>query len=406
MDFWIGWDELNQLTADKKIVFFGSGEWAEKTLRKLGKMPEFIMDNSEVMQGTKFDGVPVRHPNMIFNEEKVIILITTGSFESVVEQLDQMGFKKSVDYFMSPVLLNNRIEIDMKTYSQELIFTCSDIPDKESKNSGGGLYIYNTRDRKLEKKVSGKFHEFVETPECYYVMDEFYGVRKFSKQFKLLESFPAAPGGIMHGLTYDPDTNRLFVANTGRDSVTIMDAITGKHLEEYYISYPNDEGEVDRHHINDLCYYKGELYISMFSFSGLWREGCYDGGVLKVKLDSDPQHVSYPIKDMWMPHSIDFVNGEVIIADSMRGTVYKTNNNELVHINGFIRGLAYDGRYYFIGQSEHRYFDRLKGISNNISVNCGIHMYDDVHKASRFHPFMDMRNIHSIKVYNGNKKTL
>jgi hypothetical protein len=80
----------------------------------------------------------------------------------------------------------------------------------------------------------------------------------------------------------------------------------------------------------------------------------------------------------------------------MNGDVYKTNNNILVNFPGFIRGITYDGKYYYIAQSEHRYFDRLKGINKNIAINCGIHVYDDINKASRFHSFFEMSNIHTV----------
>ncbi|MGM0609277.1 MAG: DUF4915 domain-containing protein, partial [Candidatus Muiribacteriota bacterium] len=383
---WLTWEDLDRLLVDNDVIFFGSGEWAEKTIRKINKKPLFILDNSEIMQNTKLSDVDIVPPDHITNKlnQNIIILITTGSFETVVDQLTQMGYSKAVHFFCSPVLFNQKIQVDIKENDQTLLFTCSNIPEPDKNCSGGGLYSFNTRTSELIKHISGKFHEIVKTETKYYILDEFHGVKVFDKQLNYLKTYDGLPGSMMHGLSYDEVNNLLFVANTGRDSISIIAAEDGEHLDEIFISKKNIEGEADRHHVNDLFFYKGDLYISMFSFTGLWREGCYDGGV--AKLDLVKKKISgYPIQNLWMPHSINFINGEIVVADSMNGNVYKTNNKILVHLAGFIRGIAYDGKYFYIGQSEHRYFDRLKGINENISLNCGIHLYDDVNKASRFY---------------------
>ncbi|MGM0411632.1 MAG: DUF4915 domain-containing protein, partial [Bacillota bacterium] len=370
----------------------------EKTMRKIKKTPICILDNSKVMQNTSFNGVevvPVEEVNEI--DDEFIVLITTGSYKSVIKQLTNLGYKEAVDFYCSPVLYNNKIENDIKTNEQTLLFTCSEIPDEDSNNKGGGLYTFNTKTSKLEKHFSAKLHEIVKTDEKYYIIDEFEGVRVFNKQLQLVDTYEGLAGSIMHGLAYDPENEILFIANTGRDSVSLMEANTGELIEEISIAKKKKTEDVDQHHLNDLFYYKGYLYISMFSFSGLWREGCYDGGVAQLDL-STKEIVGYPINDLWMPHSIQFINGEIVIIDSMRGDVYKTNNKKLVNMPGFVRGITTDGKYYYIGQSEPRYFDRLKGVTKNISLNCGIHLYDNVTKVSRFYSFENMTNIHTIVI--------
>jgi hypothetical protein len=393
---WLSWDKLNRLLVDNDVIFFGAGEWAEKTLRKIKKKPLFIIDNSKIMQNTKLGDVEIVSPDYIKTLNKnSIILITTGSFETVVSQLTQMGYTKTVDFFCSPVLFNQKLLVDIKENNQTLIFTNSDIPEPKKNFSGGGLYSFNTGTSELVKHVNGKFHEIIKIGDKYFVADEYEGVKVFDLKFEHLHTYKCLPGSIMHGLSYDEQTKLLFASNTGRDSISVIELAGGKYLDEIFISKSTIKGETDRHHINDICFYKGYLYISMFSFSGLWHEGCYDGGVAKLDLENK-RIIAYPIQNLWMPHSINFINGEIVIADSMNGDVYKTNNNILVNFPGFIRGITYDGKYYYIAQSEHRYFDRLKGINKNIAINCGIHVYDDINKASRFHSFFEMSNIHTV----------
>ena len=294
-------------------------------------------------------------------------------------------------------MYNNKLEKKKKKNNQTLLFSCPEIPNPESNNTGGGLYTFNTKTSKLKKHFTGKLHQIVKGDKFYYVVDEFKGIRVFNKKFELVNTFEGLPGSIMHGLALDEENKKLFIANTGRDSISVVDVDTGIHKDEIFISRKNKDDEADRHHINDLCFYKGSLYVSMFSFSGLWREGVYDGGVAKLDVN-DKKIIHYPVRDMWMPHSIDFINGELVIIDSMRGDVYKTSNKRLVNINGFMRGIDHDGKYYYIGQSEHRYFDRLEGVSDNISLNCGIHLYDEVTNVRRFYSFENLTNIHSITI--------
>lgn len=395
---WLNWNELDRVLIDKEVVFFGSGEWAEKTLRKINKKPKFILDNNKLMQNTYMQDIEIVDPKVIDTlDQDFIILITTGSYKSVMEELNSRGYNKFEDYYCSPVLYNQKIEYDIKNNEQKLMFTCSEVPNGKDNNLGGGLYVFDIQNNEISKKINGKFHELVKTRNYYYLLDEFEGVKKVSKDFKQITTYPGLPGSIMHGLSIDIDNRRLFVGNTGRDSVSILDLDNGKLIEEIFISKKYEKGDVDKHHINDLHYYKGDLFISMFSFSGLWREGVYDGGIAKMDLNKK-KITHYPKSELWMPHSINFINGEMVFVDSMRGDVYKTNNKKLVNVNGFARGLAYDGKYYYIGQSEHRYFDRLKDISKNIHLNCGIHTYDPVHKASRFYSFENLTNIHTIKI--------
>lgn len=401
MDGWIKWPELNNLLHEKGVVFFGAAiDIVEKTLNKLKRKPDLILDNSAVMQGSDIFGIKIEHPEKIHGlKNNCIVLITSTSYLEIGRQLEQMGLIKGKDYFISPVILSQKIELEIKNVDQSLIFTCSDGVEMASKDSGGGLYTYNTRTRELVKHFDGRLRQIALTKDYFYIADAVKGVRIFDHDLQLVDTIEGLPGTVMHGVACDEANGLLFTANTGRDSVSIIDLKSGKYIEEIFISHPNREGESDRHHINDLCFYKGKLYISMFSFSGLWKQECFDGGVAQLDLETG-KITSYPIINLWMPHSIDFIDDEIMIIDSMRGNVFKTSNKILVTISGFLRGLTFDGKYFYIGQSEHRHYDRLKDTTNMISVNAGIHIYHPETKACRFHSFERISNIHSLAVFD------
>lgn len=393
---WTSWDELNRLTIGKDVILFGAGHPVKNTIKKLKKQPLFIVDNNKSKENTYFFNLKILPPDSIdVNNRDIIILITTPIYESVIKQLKLMGLKETINFYCSPAINHLKISNRLKHNDKTILFTCGDNPEPEHSTSGGGLYSYNFKNRELTKLSSGKYHEFIRFNNRLYIIDELNGVRLFSLDFKLLDTFKILSGSVPHGLTVDPEYGKLFVANTMIDSISVIDAYNGKHLDEFDISKNIRHLQLDRHHINDLCYYEGYLYVSMFSFSGLWESGCYDGGVAQIDLETK-RIVSYPLTNLWMPHSIDFFDNEIIIADSMRGLIYKTNNKRIFQMNGFARGLTYDGELFYFGQSEHRYFDRLRDHSNNIQINTGIHIYDDINKASMFFTFDSLSNIHSI----------
>lgn len=400
-DIWINWSKLDRLSINNELVFFGASEVAEKTLKKSPKTPVFFIDNNEKKQGTTFHNIKVISPDKLkdLNQNFVIIINIISEKDEVESQLKELGYKPGVDYFYSPVLINQKIDSDIKNNEQTILFTSAVTP-QEDELTGGGLYKYSFKNRTIEKVHSGRLCQMKFSNEKLYVVDHYEGVKIFNKSLELIDTYDILNWSVPHGIAINEKEDEIYVANTGLDSITVMDINSGEHLDEISIDNDLNNEIFDKHHINDLYYKNGYLLISMFSFSGMWKDGCYDGGIAKLNLDSKKIE-NYLVKDIWMPHSVDFIGGEIVFIDSMRGDVYKTSNKKLVNINGFVRGIDYDGKYYYIGQSEHRYFDRLKDVSNNIHINCGIHVYDEVSKASRFYQLDEyISNIHSIMVKN------
>ena len=80
----------------------------------------------------------------------------------------------------------------------------------------------------------------------------------------------------------------------------------------------------------------------------------------------------------------------------MRGYFYQGNQKIVGKFDGFIRGLAFDGRFYFIGQSEDMYTSELFGIKDNIMINGGFYLFDIKTNVSRFYSIPEMSNIHDL----------
>ena len=136
----------------------------------------------------------------------------------------------------------------------------------------------------------------------------------------------------------------------------------------------------------------------MFSLSGNTNYEWDDGGVIEYSL-SARDVVGTLITGLWRPHSIKKLqNGKLAVLNSMRGSVLVGSQKVLTSFNGFVRGLDFQDGLYFIGQSTHRYFDRMKDQSSNISLDCGIFVYDEETSATRFLSTPTIRDINTLKL--------
>ena len=102
---------------------------------------------------------------------------------------------------------------------------------------------------------------------------------------------------------------------------------------------------------------------------------------------------------MWMPHSVMRVNGKLTLLNSMAGELWSASYGLLGKTSGFARGLAYDDKYFYIGITEHRYPEKLLGISDNISMDTGFYVFDPISKMSKFYNLTNIESIHSLHIF-------
>ena len=167
-----------------------------------------------------------------------------------------------------------------------------------------------------------------------------------------------------------------------RDAVLILDN-NFEIVDEIKISEKKKKTGSPQHHANDCLVIDDSLYISMFSFTGNWRKDIFDGVVLEYDIETN-NLIGVVIKDLWMPHNIKFIEGSLHVLNSLQGEL-KTNNAQVIgEFPAFTRGLDHDGIFYYIGQSRNRNYSKNIGVSNNISIDAGVIVFDSKTKASRF----------------------
>lgn len=376
--------------SNKKLVFWGTGEWVEKTIKAIGCTPDFIVDINPNTHNILFKGFLVKSPEVIKNlPGNYYVVITTGSYLSVVTTLKEYGYQ-DVDFCCSPSLKNLSIKNNLLNINKNLLFTVPNTPSE-----GGGVYLYNTKEKLSKKIFEGKSRAIVKSHKNYYLVDEMEGLIGFDENFKIIKKAELLANSIPHGIAYCDKNHEIFVANSGRDSVSVFDAEKFTHKEEIRISGKSLVENEEQHHINDLWVVGNSLFISMFSFTGNWRNNIYDGGVLEYNL-KEKKFIGPIISDLWMPHTIKIIDNKTYIVDSMRSRLIEMPNKTVGLFPGFVRGFDYDGEYFYVAQSENRYFDRLAGESYNVQCNSGIHIFDPITKASRFHAIDMFENIHSV----------
>lgn len=400
---WKSWQDFNRAIKRKEVVFFGvSDDWTGKTLRKSPIKSFYFVDNNKSWYGTKFLDAEIKSPKILTDGKKDrFVVITSGAYESIYPQLIEYGLKPGSDFCISPALNNLKTITDVHTHEAKILLSSPDHKIyshlDEGGDVGGGLFTYDISTNECEKVLNGTFHQIVDTGDGFYVADEEKGICWISKDFKLLDEFGQGDGDKPHGIAYCPERNLVFLARTGKDMISVFDAKTKKNSFDILLTNKIEKAGKPGHWINDMFIRGDYLYISMFSHTGSYLDGVYDGGVLQVKID-DPKERHVLIRDLWMPHSVCFFDSDICILDSMNGHFYKTDKNIIGEFFGFVRGLAHDGVYYYVGQSETRYFDRLKGIRKNIGMSAGFYLFDEDTKAAKFFTIPSLRQVRDLVV--------
>lgn len=400
---WKSWNELITDTQGKKIIFWGRGDWVEKTLLYFACDKAFVIDNNKNEQGGREHDMDIYGPEqlkVIFADKKNYhIVLTTTDFYNVSAQLESYGYVPGTDFSVTPLMLNQKILAEIRSYDKKVLLSSSD-PEMDDPQLGGGLYVYDTKTLQYEKKMSGIAQGFAFLDDKIYVIDDNRGLRCLSRDFTVeYETLVLPQKCRAHGISLCPKTRRIFINFSGQDAIGVVDIDQWKLSDTLPISDKYSRTKIAHHHINDNWVDGDSLYVSMFSISGNWKKGAYDGGIIEYDL-LEKKVRGVVVANLWMPHNPKMIKGMLCYCDSMRGNFHTTSWKVSSHFNGFIRGIDFDGRFYLIGQSVHRYFDRMKEFSNNIALDTGFFVYDEENKGCKFYAMPHHLDIHTLAVYS------
>jgi len=401
-DWWKQWYEIKEAISDRGVVFYGRSEdWIPKALKKV--QPICIVDNNEKYHHTDYRDVSVFSPKegLYSKNTKPYVVITAGIYDGIAAELIDMGFVPGQDFSCSPDYRDFRLLDDMREHDSKVLVACSDY-NEETKarysKSGGGLYLYDLQSGVMEKKVSGSYRQMVwRNDELYAVEYVACEVHVFDSEFKITRRFTLDSPNYC-GLAYNEKNDIFIIVNAGKDTISIHNGEDFELKERVHYSGREHLGALSEHHLNDVTTDGDYIYVSFFSHSGNWKKGVFDGGVSQFEISNLSSGPNLLVNGLWKPHSPEIIDGELCYLDSMRGRFYQKSQEYSGQFQSFARGLAFDGKYYFIGASEDMYMSERFGHSDNIMLNAGFYMFDAKNKASRFYPMLGNMNIHDLMI--------
>ena len=126
----------------------------------------------------------------------------------------------------------------------------------------------------------------------------------------------------------------------------------------------------------------------MFSHSGNWKRGVFDGCVTMIGDGNDANNLSNSgqklvIDGLKMPHNFQIHGDYMYVCNSLNGQVLGANNQILYQSNGFVRGLLIDGDFLIVGESRNRNFANIQSDVLNSCIDTRISIVDTESKAYR-----------------------
>jgi hypothetical protein len=377
----------------KKIVLFGAGLVAKKIIENFDKSKiSFILDNNKQLHGSTFENLKVFHPKKLnkIDEKKYSVVICTTSFIDIFNQIKILN--KKLDINISHYL-KDRIHIEYLQNLNKKILISSGLPALNK--GGGGLFEINLKGDKfsIKKVYSGTVHGVIKYKGGYAISDSTNGVIIMDKNYNITKKGLYPPRTRAHGISCD-ENNNFYVACSMTDQIKIFNKDL-RFKGSISISEKFKKTKLPQHHLNDILIKNGNLYVSMFSLSGNYKNNIYDGGVYEIDLQSKKIQ-SFIYSNLSMPHSIKYINDSFCILDSLNGDLI-IGSDRVANFHGFSRGLSFDGELYFIGQSRNRNFSMINHIKQNISIDNSIIIFDRKNKIYRtiFLPY-SISEIHEV----------
>ena len=412
MNIWLDWTILHRiLKQKKKVYFFGRSEdWVPKTLSKIKslKLEIIILDNNPSYKNTSFLNCKVVNPNVLkkFNFKYDYVIITAEP-DTIIPELKKYKLEEEKNFCCTPQIKEWGKLQDIKKNSSDIIFSSSDYFDLSKARSsklGGGIFLANVADQKYEKKIDGQYRQIIKQKKYYYAIEYIKKeVHIFDNKFQIIQKYKLDQTKEQNekpnycGITYIPQNKCFYVANTASDEISVYSQNDFKLIDKIVFSEKSKKFEDGQCHINDITSLGTSLLVSYFSRSGLWRKGIFDGGVSEIETNNN--QINDLISNLSQPHSPEIIEGQIYVLDSFNKYLYH-GTKKVSKFSGFMRGLTFDGNYFYIGQSEDMYLSKDMGSEyNNTMCNAGIFQLDVNKNISRFLSIPDVMNIHDILIY-------
>ena len=408
--FWQDYSFLKNLDKSKKVILYGRSEdWIPKFLRKINFKPYAICDNDKSLEGTNFYDIQVLHTDKILKKKdsSLFFVITSGSYSSIINDLEEKGYKAGTDFICSPDFKDFAYLDFVRSMSGEILFSSSDFSIKQRATRysprGGGLFNikFNEVEVEIKKIIDGSFRQFCKFKNNIASICDDGNIYVLNDKCEIIEKLNVKMSNLC-GIDFIEEKNLFILSSQTQDIIFLIDAKTKKIVDQIKFSELSGDHKKSFHHINDLVYFENNIFITFFSFCGSWKEGIYDGGLARINIDTKKVDLIY--NQNLQPHSPAIIDGEIAYADSGNQKLILGRHKKELNFSGFIRGLREFESFIFLGQSENMYISRLLKLGKLIDITPGIFIIDYDNNSKRFLPLLGVSNIHDIYPLKLNKK--
>jgi|GEM_PF-3087059 len=166
-----------------------------------------------------------------------------------------------------------------------------------------------------------------------------------------------------HSIIFYNDS--LFIVNSAKNGINRARLDNSKNIlrEEEYWRYSNDDN--DLFHVNSIAEMGGDLYVSMFGLKD--QKGWLYSQSGKI-INISKNEVVYD--GLFHPHSLRNINGVLYFLESRRGLVHTLNlryeHKIFMNIEGYLRGIAGDNNFIYVGVSASRRRSKSTGTVNTL----------------------------------------
>jgi hypothetical protein len=401
-NMWQTWDSIKLAVKGRKAYLYGRSEdWVHKAVAKLPSDLVGIIDRETEYHDKEYKGLKVIPLERIESIHDCYFIITAGDFDGIVENLIKLGLKPGEDFSCSPDFRDYKVLEEIKSHNVSILFSSSDYNDAtraRGSKEGGGLFVLETPAGKITRVATGSFRQFERSGNYIYAVEYVEkALFKFDLDFNVVSKADLKKPNFC-GLAINHQDKLIYLANAGTDEIYTFDLETLTEIRHRNF-HTNSLGS--EHHVNDLCFYNGILYCSYFSFCGGFKRGVFDGGVAAIDVNNPDSLPTELIGSLWKPHTPKFIDGKLVVLDSMRGRLLSGSPKPIVNFPGFARGMFKHEKYWAIAQSEDMYVtDRMSMSEDAILLNSGVYIFDEESRGSYFYPTQGIMNIHCLTNLN------
>ena len=356
----------------------GAGHVAEKQLRYVTDRVK-IYDNNEDLQGTFLHGHKIYPVELLKDEIEGEIIICTTSVNEILAQLDELKITLSRDVADDVREFQGMVELENFNPS---FLLASGLPSRNIYGAEGGLYQIHSdgQNIEIERAIANPCHGIIKDhyTQNKYVTDQHDGLLIVDSDLTILEKIKLEKGVRPHGVSYNDKS--IVVVCSNDDSIRIIDKQTFS-THRVPLSDKFDIFHSAQHHANDVHVIENFAYVSMFSITGNWKRGLFDGGIIEVNLLTE--EIRTVISGLKLPHSVRVWDGNIIALNSYAGEVFSTSTLPKYKFNGFLRGFSSHGQYMILGESRNRNSTSLMRENYPSSIDSKITIVDILSHSSR-----------------------